>query len=343
MWTYMKEFRRVQKVGHSTLSISLPAEWAKRKGLKRGSSLFFYEENDGSLRLHIEPKTSEEEVYVIDADRYEEPATLARIVVGNYVLGRNIIKIVSAQRLKREQIEIIRVTTQRLLGIGIVEESEKHLLLQSSINPASFPLSTMIKRLHTVISTMFREVREGLRDRDLELVKDALSREHEADTTYWLINRLLSSAQQSWPVAREIGISDPLEIIHSGLISRFLEMIGDHSELIAQKCMELEEVWAGLPQSLMNVLDQMNSLAFTMIDKAVESIFVGDVKIASDALKMKDVADMKERDFLEVLQQNEELKSAPVLRSIIWDVKMIVEYCSAMAEISINNVLEKTG
>jgi phosphate uptake regulator len=340
----MKELRRVQKVGHSTLSVSLPAEWAKRKGLKRGSSIFFYEENDGSLRLHVEPKGGEEEVYIINADLYEEPATLARLVVGNYVLGRNIIKIVSEGRLKREQIEIVREVTQRLLGIGIVEESEKHLLLQSSINPASFPLSTMIKRLYMVVSTMFKEVKKGLRDGDFELAKDALSREHEADTTHWLINRLLSSAQQSWVVAREIGITDPIEIIHSSLISRFLEMIGDHSEFIAKKCMDLEEVWGELPPNLINVLDDMNSLAFTMIDKAVESMLVGDVKMAADAIKMKDIVELKEKEFLEILQQKEkDIKIAPVLRSVVWDVKMIVEYCSAMAEIAINNVLEKVG
>ena len=337
----MKEFRRVQRVGHSTLSISLPAEWAKKKNLKRGSSLFFYEESDGSLRLHIEPQKEEERVFVIDADRYEEPSILARIVVGNYVLGRNVIKIVSERRLKREQIELIRQVTQRLIGIGIVEESENHLLLQSSINPASFPLSTMMKRLYMVVSTMFKEVKKGIRDGDLELAKDALSREHEADTTYWLINRLLSSAQKSWIVAREIGISDPLEIIHSSSISRFLEMIGDHSENIAKKYTGLEGIWGEVPQNMLNSLDQINSLAFTMIDKAVESILFGDVSIAGDAIKMKDIVELKEKEFLEALQEHEELRAAPVLRSIVLDIKMIVEYCSTIAEISINNMLEK--
>jgi len=337
----MKEFRRVQRVGHSTLSISLPAEWAKRKNLKRGSSLFFYEESDGSLRLHIEPQKEEEKVFIIDADRYEEPSILARIVVGNYVLGRNVIKIVSERRLKREQIELIRQVTQRLIGIGIVEESENHLLLQSSINPASFPLSTMMKRLYMVVSTMFKEVKKGIRDGDFELAKDALSREHEADTTYWLINRLLSSAQKSWVVAREIGISDPLEIIHSSYISRFLEMIGDHSENIAKKYTGTEEIWGEVSQNILNLLDQIDSLAFTMIDKAVESLLVGDVNIAGDAIKMKDIVELKEKEFLEALQEHEELKAAPVLRSIVLDIKMIVEYCSTIAEISINNMLEK--
>ncbi|MFB0543182.1 MAG: PhoU domain-containing protein [Candidatus Bathyarchaeia archaeon] len=338
----MKEYRRVQKVGHSTLSVSLPAKWVKSKGLRKGGSIFFYEENDGSLRIYAEPKSPNSEVFVVDTDRYEDPVTLARIVVGNYVLGRNIIRIVSSRRLRREQIEVIREVTQRLLGIGIVEEGERHLLLQSSIDPKSFPLPTMIKRLYMIVSTMFKEARNGLIDGDIELAKDAISREHEADTTYWLISRLLSSAQQSWIVAQDMAISDPIEIIHSSLVVRCLEMIGDHSQLIARKSIELEEVWGELPQDLMDLLNQISSLAFTIIDKAVESILVGDVKIASEAIKMKSVVELKENEFLEALQEkDEELKAVPTLRSIVWDIKRIVEYSSAMAEIAIDKALEK--
>ena len=337
----MKEFRKVQKVGHSTLSVSLPAKWVKSIGLKKGSSVIFYEENDGSLRLFVEPLRSDEKPVVVDADRYD-PITLARVVVGNYILGRDVIKIVSAGRLRREYIGIIREVTHSLLGIGIVEESDRHLLLQSSINPKSFPLSTMINRLYMIVSTMFKEAQEGLIKGDIELAKDAISREYEADTTYRLIARLLSSAQKSWIVAKEIGISDPIEIIHSSLIYRFLEMIGDHSEIIAKKSIELVELWGETPQDLLGLLDQMSSLAFTIIDKAVESIFVGDVKIASDAIKMKRIVELKESEFLEILQEKGEgLKNAPTLRSIVWDIRMIAEYGSAIAEIAIDKVLEK--
>ena len=188
----MKEYRKVQKVGHSTLSVSLPSDWAKRFNLRKGSPIYFYEEGDGSLRLHPEPVKLTNRSIQINADYYEDPVTLARVVVGSYVLGRELINIASPSRLRREQIENIREVTQRLLGIGIVEESERHLVLQSSINPASFPIPTMMKRLYMVVSTMFREVRDGLRDGDMELLRDAMNRQHEADTTYWLIARLLS-------------------------------------------------------------------------------------------------------------------------------------------------------
>lgn len=340
----MKEFRRVQKVGHSTLSVSLPADWAKRRELKRGSAIFLYEESDGSLRLFIEPRKSEEDMVTIDADQYEDPVTLARVVVGSYVLGRNVIRIISVGRLRREQIENIRDVTQRLLGIGIVEESEKHVLLQSSINPASFPISTMMRRLYMIVSTMFKETRDGLRDEDTELVKDAISRKHEADTTYWLITRLLSSAQKSWVLARDIGINEPTEIIQNSLISRFLGMIGDHTETLAKKYLELRQHARDVSQEFINLLDQISSLAFTVIEKAMESTFTGDVKIASDAMKMSSVVELKEHEFLDLLQKrNDELEVAPSLRSILSEVKTITEYGSAISEIAIIKVLEKTA
>lgn len=339
----MKEFRRVQKVGHSTLSVSLPAEWAKRRDLKRGSPMFFYEESDGSLRLFTEQRDSDEETVTIDADQYEDPVTLARVVVGSYVLGRNTIRIISAARLRREQIENIRDVTQRLLGIGIVEESDKHLLLQSSINPASFPISTMMKRLYMIVSTMFKETREGLRDEDTELVKDAISRKHEADTTYWLITRLLSSAQKSWVLARDMGINEPTEIIQCSLISRFLDMIGDHSQSLAEKYLELRQHGKVCPQEVMNLLDQIGSLAFTVIEKGMESTFTGDVKIASDAMKIGSVVELKEQEFLDLLERKEaEVEVAPSLRTMLGDVKTIVEYGSAISEIAITKVLGKS-
>ncbi|MFI5404755.1 MAG: AbrB/MazE/SpoVT family DNA-binding domain-containing protein, partial [Candidatus Gagatemarchaeaceae archaeon] len=41
----------MQKVGYSTLSVSIPSEFAKDLNLKQGDSLLFREDADGTLRL----------------------------------------------------------------------------------------------------------------------------------------------------------------------------------------------------------------------------------------------------------------------------------------------------
>ena len=107
------EPRKVQKVGYSTLSISLPMKWAKKTGLQKGDLLFLSEESDGALRITAEQgKTEDNSVYVVNVDKCDNIKVLARVIVGNYVLGRNVIKIESSRRLMREQIEEIRKVSQ---------------------------------------------------------------------------------------------------------------------------------------------------------------------------------------------------------------------------------------
>lgn len=121
------ETRKVQKVGYSTLSVSLPMNWTKKMEIKKGDLIFLSEETDGALRLTVEPgKTEDNTIYMVNVDNCDNAEVLARVIVGNYVLGRNVMKVYSSRKLMREQIESIRGVTQRLLGIGIIEESERH-------------------------------------------------------------------------------------------------------------------------------------------------------------------------------------------------------------------------
>ena len=88
------EPRKVQKVGYSTLSVSLPMNWAKKVGIEKGDLIFISEESDGTLRMTAEQgKTDNNVEYIVDVDRCDNTKLLARIIVGNYVLGRNLIRV----------------------------------------------------------------------------------------------------------------------------------------------------------------------------------------------------------------------------------------------------------
>jgi len=334
------EPRKVQKVGYSTLSVSIPMNWAKKRGIKKGDIVFISEENDGALRLTTEPDRAEESsVYAVDVDLCDNTKILARVIVGNYVLGRNVIKVESSRRLMREQIESIREVTQRLLGIGIIEEGDRHLLLQCSIDPKSFPLSTVVRRLYVLTSIMFKETLDGLVDWDMELAKDAITREHEADTIYWLLARLLASAQQSRFAVEEIGVGNPMEIVQKNLIAWFLEMIGDRVHNIASNIIRLQSFREKCNDELIEQLSQMGQIAFTMFDKAVKSIFDGNVKIASDAVDLRETVEQQEERLLKEFQGRTDPDVAAIISTMAWEMKIIAEHSSAIAEIAIDSVL----
>jgi phosphate uptake regulator len=335
------EPRKVQKVGYSTLSVSLPMNWAKKTGLKKGDLVFISEESDGSLRLTAEPSKPEEfPVYEVNVDNCDNTKVLERVIVGNYVLGRSLIKVESDRRLMREQIESIRGVTQRLLGIGIIEESDRHLLLQCSIDPKNFPLETVIRRLFVITSIMFKETLDSLMEGDLELAKDAITREYEADTIYWLLARLLASAQQSRPVSEGIGITDPIDIVQHSIIAWYLEMIGDRVNDIAANTIELQQIRKDSDDELIEWLAQIGMIAFTMFDKAVKSVFDSNIVVASDAVDLYEAVENEESNLLKRFTNGSSLDVNAYVSEIAWDFKIIAEHSSAIAEIAIDNVLK---
>ena len=334
------EPRKVQKVGYSTLSVSIPMQWAKKTGIKKGDVVFLSEENDGALRITPEPhKTEDSNIHVVHVDMCDNTKVLARVIVGNYVLGRNLVKVESERRLMREQIEAIRSVTQRLLGIGIIEESDKHLLLQCSVDPKNFPLQTVIKRLNVITSIMFKESMDALMDRDMELAKDAIAREHEADTIFWLLVRLLSSAQQSRVVSEAIGIVDPMEIMEYNQIAWYLEMIGDRLNSIAKSIIAIEERRTDDEEELFERLSQIGLIVFTMFDQAMKSVFDGDMKVASDAVDLYDAVGHEEDSLLKEFQEKHDPELTAHVNQIAWELRIIAEYSTAIATVSIDKVL----
>jgi phosphate uptake regulator len=315
--------------------------WAKKVGIQKGDLVFIVEESDGALRLTAEPgKTDSNIEYVVDVDRCDNTKVLARVIVGNYVLGRSLIRVESKRRLMREQIESIREVTQRLLGIGIIEESDRHLLLQCSIDPKNFPLETVVRRLYVLTSIMFKETLDSIVDGDLELAKDAITREYEADTIYWLLARLLASAQQSRAVSESIGIVDPMEIVQHSIIAWYLEMIGDRVNHVASSVIKLQEVRKEEDNSLIDRLSQIGVIAFNMFDKAVSSIFDGNLTIASDAVDMYDMIEHEESTLMKRFQNGSSLDLSAIVSEIAWDFEIIAEHSSAIAEIAIDSVLK---
>jgi len=334
------EPRKIQKVGYSTLSVSLPMGWAKKTGIKKGDVVFISEENDGALRITPEPtKVEDQSIYIVNVDNCDNTKVLARVIVGNYVLGRNLIKVESERRLMREQIESIREVTQKLLGIGIIEESDRHLLLQCSIDPKNFPLDTVIRRLYVITSIMFKESMDALIDRDMELAKDALAREHEADTIFWLLTRLLASAQQSRVVSESIGIVEPMEVVENNLAAWYLEMIGDRLFAISRNIILIEELRNDEEEELFERLSQIGLIVFTMFDQAMKSMFESDIKLASDAVDLYEAVGREEDSLLKEFQQNHDPELAAYVNEIAWELRIIAEYSSAIATISIDNVL----
>jgi len=317
----------------------LPRDWVKDVGLEQGDLVTFLRERDGSLRLMpselVEHKAKAEE-FVIDSDLCDEPGMLERIVVGNYILGRDVITIVSSSRLRSAHVEEVRRMVRRLFGIGIVEGTPNRIVLQCSIDPAKFKIDMLIRRLSVIASTMQSEAVQALLESDPKLAEDAIHREDEADMVYWLAMRLLLSAQRVRTIAEKTGLEDPLHIPYYGLIIRFLELIADYAENIARTAIGFKESYKEkLNNHVVNRINNLSELAHNVFLKAMDCFFTGDIKIAHNLLEIRKNI-KKEHEIL-----MKELPEIPHLRAVVWTLTRIADNGAGIAMMAINRALEK--
>jgi len=296
-------------------------------------------EKDGTLKIcpsELAKPKEEVDEYICNADLCVDPKMMERVIVGNYILGREVFSIISSERMRSEHIDEVRGVIRKLMGLGIVEETTDRITLQCSIDPKKFQIDMLLRRLSLISLTIVKESVQALVDSDESLAQSAIDREDEADTMCMLAMRLLISAQRKREVAEGIGLTDPLYILYYGLMLRSLELIADYAEEIARRVITLLRKYKDrLPKWVIERLSNLNDLAYDLVAKSVDAFFIGDIKIANSLLEMLTFIEL-ERDRL-----MQELPELPHLRGILWDINRIADNGAGIALIAINNTLEK--
>jgi len=333
------ESRKVQRVGYSTFSISLPKGWVREAGLKQGDIVMLLPEKDGSIKVvpgsMVERKTHTEE-YVVNSDLCDEPGMLERLIVGNYILGRDVFSVTSTSRISREHIDEVRRIAHRLMGLGIVQETPQQIDLQCSIDPTRFKIDMLLRRLSVIASTIHTEAMQALAEPNYELADDAIRREDEADMMYWLSLRLLLSAQRDRIIGDKIGLEESSHILYYALITRYLELIADRAEYIARMAIEFQtRSKEKTSKHLMNRIVNMGELSHNVFLKAMDCVFTGDIEVANSLLEMARVI----RDEHERLLK--EIPEFPILRTVVLELNRIADHGASVAVIAINKALEK--
>lgn len=333
------ESRKVQKVGYSTMTVSLPSEWAKQNSVAPGDLVFLTSEKDGSLRVMPRQVAQREEAeeYIINADECDETGMLERIIVGCYILGRDVIRVSSSTRIERAHNDEIRRVVRKLIGLGILEETPKNVLLQCSVDPAKFKLDMLVRRLSLIGSTILFEAVQSFTEGKRSLAEEAASREDEADTIYYLAVRLLLLAQVKPDIAEKVGVTNILFIPATRLILQHLELISDYAEDLARKCIEGEIYRKKIPKTSVEKIGHLGESAQTIFQKALDCVFTHDIRVASGVLEMKEVLETEAETF------TRDAPEIPYLRVIVSNLMKIADLGASIADIAINRSLEEPG
>lgn len=230
----IKTKRKIQQLGASTLAVSLPAEWVTEQGVRKGDEVIIQrDENGGSLLLIPEDPGDAEHDVTIDAEGML-PASLERAVIAQYVLGRQIITVESERTLDPDHFDAILEVEQRLIGLGVVEETKRNITIRCSVAPGDFELPQLLERLGRTESSMRSDAFLAFLDGDEDRARRAVQRERRIDKLFSLFLRLVFTTYRNPRLNQSVGLKTGFPLIGYRSAAWNLVLMADTARLTAE-------------------------------------------------------------------------------------------------------------
>jgi len=266
------ELRKLQRTPDGTYLVTIPKAWAKRTGLGPGSLISYEERIDG--RLLLSPKTDEEkppQEVVLDAS-----PLLRREIIERYLLGYDIIRVQSKDTLSPELREEARKTTKRLVGLEVLEEDSKKMVLQCLVEPSLLVPERILRRLEMLSMPMELDATQAFVTGNTELAKGVIERDEEVDRWYFLLVRLVRAAISDTYLLEKMKVSS-VDCLDFRLLGSYIETFADYSVSVA----ESTESKAGIPSDQQVLLNKIGASVNSMYKDAVGAVLSRDLKLAS--------------------------------------------------------------
>ncbi len=171
--------RRLQRLGASSIVVTLPHEWVKAHGLKAGDTVYIVNEGD---RLKIVPALSEEKkgAYIFRPPRVPVPELLSMTLTCLYVNNYNDV-IVNLKDMGLEALMALKDEASRLLGVEVVSIDKDKAAVRVVLDDSKLDPRHAIKGLGMTVANMaglLRRVAEGdtVSDQEVRLALDDLHR-----------------------------------------------------------------------------------------------------------------------------------------------------------------------
>ena len=339
------ELRKLQLVGRASFSVTLPPDWIKEYKLKPSDQITITREDDGSLRLTPGIIRSEEkEVKItIDADRCKDPGLLGELIVGGYIKGCDSIEIVSKHAISENHRREINDATNGLIGMGIVESTSNRFMLQSVVDASKFPVGPLLKRLYGLISSMYEDALQALKDKDTSLAANVINRENEVDKIYSLTRRQLVAASIDKSVLKKIGLKGPTDLTFHIVALPMIWPVKNYAVNIANNQLTLGEKW--IDDADLQKVIRLGKIVHETFSNACEAFFNGNVILANNTLdSSKPIEKRNDELAKDVSFRIKDFQVLTPLMNIIRDFSGIVRYAMTIADVTIDNsVAEKSN
>jgi len=236
--------RRVQRVGVSSLAVTLPKAWTDSMGVHLGDSVRFRNNGQGALEIALyrdghEPPSESQPVTLVVTDA--PTSLISNLIRSAYVSGQDRITLTTHKGLSEVQREEIHRTATRVAGLSVVTDHPDAITLQVSVDPTRRRLPSLIDHLTQLVQHELSLCRRALAQQSGALLAPVPSIEDDLTRTYLLLCRQLFIATVDPWVGQKIGGEDPQLRFCFHHVANALSAVGDQVSAMArylQACMQ---------------------------------------------------------------------------------------------------------
>src|SRR3989344_1233972 len=214
--------RKINRVGPSTLTVSLPSKWAKNLGLKAGNEIEV-EERANSLVISNakSPEKKEMTIHIPSADRF-----LKRILATPYMKGYDSIKVTYDDPKIYTQVQ--ETITTLLIGFEIVQHDRNTCILKNIADSIDDEYDQNQRKYFLQVKTVIHQLIDALEKQDEQELEHVLLLDQTIDKLHVFMRRILNTK----------GYKDDTKGKSLYYIINLLETISDRCRDIARRIKE---------------------------------------------------------------------------------------------------------
>ena len=129
---------------------------------------------------------------------------LMRAIIAMYVNGFNTITI-ETHHITPGKRRAIRTTTQNLVGLEIVEETDKKIVVQDLLNASQMSIHDAISQMKVIAMAMLEDAVSALAETDEDAARNVIERDDDMDRLWFVVSRTFRRTLRTPAVAEELG------------------------------------------------------------------------------------------------------------------------------------------
>ncbi|MGF3521943.1 MAG: PhoU domain-containing protein [Candidatus Bathyarchaeia archaeon] len=254
---------------------------------------------------------------------------LGREIIGQYLLGSDIIRIETKEQIGVEVRNIVKTTVGSLIGLEIVEETYSQIVLQCLLEPSGFPPEKILRRNYAIVAGMHRDAVTAFVTADGQLAKSVVARDDENNRLYFLLVRILRTILQNSELSGKLGLTS-IECLDYRLAANLVENMGDACVQVAQKTLEVGNTRP--PEEFRKLLCDLQIVCYEAHEQALKAFVNKDVALAENVRQMRKKVDFFSSSIEKAATENS-FGVVPQTLAVTAFLKQIYAYCVDLADL----------